>query len=221
MTAESARAKCVLIAAGGTGGHVIPGVEVAKELRDRGWECVFVGTARGFENRLVPEAGFALRHVPIGSLKRVSIRRRLATLLSAPKALASAIRLVSQRRPAAALSLGGYAAGPVVAACGAARGTAGRAGAERNAGPGEPAGRPGGATSPAGPSACGLVLQRRNLPRDRNARAPGVLPGGFQTGRVPFHGLDPRRKPGRGTTEPRGHSTRFGSGGRAAAKSPC
>lgn len=117
MTAESARSKCVLIAAGGTGGHVIPGVEVAKELRDRGWECVFVGTARGFENRLVPEAGFALRHVPIGSLKSVSLRRRLATLLSAPKALASAIRLVRQRRPAVALSLGGYAAGPIVAAC--------------------------------------------------------------------------------------------------------
>ena len=117
MTAESARSKRVLIAAGGTGGHVIPGVEIARELRDRGWECVFVGTARGFENRLVPEAGFALRHVPIGSLKRVSVRRRLLTLLSAPKALASAIRLVRQWRPAAALSLGGYAAGPLVAAC--------------------------------------------------------------------------------------------------------
>lgn len=117
MTAKSTRAKCVLIAAGGTGGHVIPGVEVAKELRERGWNCVFIGTARGFENRLVPQAGFALRHVPAGSLKRVSLRRRLSTLLSAPRALATAIQLVRQQRPAAALSLGGYAAGPLVAAC--------------------------------------------------------------------------------------------------------
>ncbi len=109
--------KCVLIAAGGTGGHVIPGLEVAKTLRARGWECVFLGTARGFENRLVPEAGFALHHVPIGSLKRVSLRRRLATLLSAPCALAAAVKVVRERGPEVALSLGGYAAGPLVAAC--------------------------------------------------------------------------------------------------------
>lgn len=107
----------VLIAAGGTGGHVIPGVEVAKELREHGWECVFVGTSRGFENQLVPAAGFDLRHVPIGALNQVSLRRKMATLVSAPRALAEAVRLVRQCRPAAALSLGGYAAGPLIAAC--------------------------------------------------------------------------------------------------------
>ncbi len=116
MTAGIARARCALIAAAGTGGHVIPGVEVGKELRERGWECVFIGTARGFENRLVPQAGFELLHVPVGALNRVSFRRRLATLLSVPRALAVALRIVSQRRPAAALSLGGYAAGPLALA---------------------------------------------------------------------------------------------------------
>lgn len=109
--------KCVLIAAGGTGGHVIPGIEVAKALRTRGWECVFLGTARGFENRLVPEAGFPLHCVPAGSLNRVSMRRRVATLLAAPRALAEAVKIVRRRRPEVALSLGGYAAGPLVAAC--------------------------------------------------------------------------------------------------------
>lgn len=117
MTINRPESKCVLIAAGGTGGHVIPGLEVAKALRARGWECVFLGTARGFENRLVPAAGFPLHHVPIGSLKRVSLRRRLSTLLSAPRALAAALNVVRRRGPAAALSLGGYAAGPLVAAC--------------------------------------------------------------------------------------------------------
>ena len=112
-----AASKCVLIAAGGTGGHVIPGVEVAKALRARGWECAFLGTARGFENRLVPAAGFPLHHVPIGSLNRVSLRRRLGTLASAPRALAVAIEIMRRQGPAAALSLGGYAAGPLVAAC--------------------------------------------------------------------------------------------------------
>ena len=113
---QSTTARYVLIAAGGTGGHVIPGIEVAKELRRRGWVCVFVGTTRGFENRLVPAAGFDLRHVPIGALNRVSLRRRVATLLSVPAAFSAATGLVLKYRPAAALSLGGYAAGPLVLA---------------------------------------------------------------------------------------------------------
>lgn len=117
MTAGKARSKCALIAAAGTGGHVIPGLEVGKALRESGWECVFVGTERGFENRLVPRAGFELLHVPAGSLNRVSMRRRLGTLLSAPRALAAAVGIVRERLPAAALSLGGYAAGPLAAAC--------------------------------------------------------------------------------------------------------
>lgn len=106
----------VLIAAGGTGGHVIPGLEVAKELRQRGWVCVFVGTPRGFENRLVPAAGFDLRHVPVGALNRVSLRRRLRTLLFLPAAFSIAAGLVLRYRPVAALSLGGYVAGPLVLA---------------------------------------------------------------------------------------------------------
>lgn len=109
--------KCVLIAAGGTGGHVIPAIEVARALRARGWQCVFVGTGRGFEGRLVPEAGFCLCRVPIGSLNRVSLRRKLDTLISAPRAVAIMLALARRRRPAAALSLGGYSSGPLVAAC--------------------------------------------------------------------------------------------------------
>ncbi len=116
MTAAG-KAMRVLIAAGGTGGHVIPGLEVGRELRSLGWECIFVGTERGFETRMVPAAGFELCLVPSGSLKAVSLRRRLRTLLGAPAAIAAAVRLVRCRRPAAALSLGGYAAGPLVMAC--------------------------------------------------------------------------------------------------------
>ena len=108
--------KRVIIAAGGTGGHVIPALEVAGVLRARGWECAFVGTPKGFENRLVPQAGFELYHVPIGSLNRVSMRRRLETLLSAPCALAVMLALVRRLQPLAALSLGGYSSGPLVVA---------------------------------------------------------------------------------------------------------
>ena len=115
MTRSTAE-RCVLIAAGGSGGHVIPGLEVAKELRRRGWLCVFVGTARGFENRLVPAAGFDLRHLPVGALNSVSLRRRVTTLLLLPAALSIVAGLVLRYRPAAGLSLGGYAAGPLVLA---------------------------------------------------------------------------------------------------------
>ena len=117
MTGRRVTRACVLIAAGGTGGHVIPGLEVGRELRSRGWECVFIGTGRGFENRLVPPAGFELCQVPSGALNRVSLQRRLKTLAGTPSGIASAVALVLCRRPAAALSLGGYAAGPLVVAC--------------------------------------------------------------------------------------------------------
>ncbi|HEX9857104.1 MAG TPA: glycosyltransferase, partial [Paracoccaceae bacterium] len=105
-----------LIAAGGTGGHVIPGLQIARELRRRGHECCFVGTARGLESRLVPKEGFALELLPIGALNRVSIRRQLETMLKLPQALWQAGQLLDRYRPSALLSLGGYAAGPVLVA---------------------------------------------------------------------------------------------------------
>lgn len=105
-----------LIAAGGTGGHVIPGLQIARELRRRGHECRFVGTARGLESRLVPKEGFSLDLLPAGALNRVSIRRQLETVLKLPQALWGAGELIDRQRPAAVLSLGGYAAGPVLVA---------------------------------------------------------------------------------------------------------
>ncbi len=117
MKTGATQSPCVLIVAAGSGGHVIPGLEIGRELRARGWDCVFVGTPRGFENRLVPGAGFELLHVSIGSFNRVPAARRVSTLVAAPAALAAALRIVQQRRPAAVLSCGGSAAGPVVAAC--------------------------------------------------------------------------------------------------------
>jgi UDP-N-acetylglucosamine--N-acetylmuramyl-(pentapeptide) pyrophosphoryl-undecaprenol N-acetylglucosamine transferase len=105
-----------LIAAGGTGGHVIPGLQIARELRRRGHRCRFVGTARGLESRLVPKEGFPLELLPVGALNRVSIRRQLETVLRLPQALIQAGRLIDRDRPAAVLSLGGYAAGPVLVA---------------------------------------------------------------------------------------------------------
>src|ERR1700678_2082111 len=75
----------VMIAGGGTGGHVVPALAIGRELRDvHGAEVRFVGTARGLETRLVPEAGFRLELVRSGQLKNVSLATRLRTMADLP-----------------------------------------------------------------------------------------------------------------------------------------
>jgi UDP-N-acetylglucosamine--N-acetylmuramyl-(pentapeptide) pyrophosphoryl-undecaprenol N-acetylglucosamine transferase len=105
-----------LMAGGGTGGHVIPALAVARELRRRGHEPFFVGTAAGLEAKLVPEAGFEIEFVEIGGLKRVGLVRTARTLVQLPPATARMIARLGRWRPAATFSMGGYAAGPVVLA---------------------------------------------------------------------------------------------------------
>ena len=105
-----------LIAAGGTGGHVMPALEVARELVGRGHQCVFVGTRRGMERRLVPAAGFPLEIVDIGPLNRVPLLTKLQTLAQAPLSVVRALGLIRKFRPPAVLSLGGYTSGPLAAA---------------------------------------------------------------------------------------------------------
>jgi UDP-N-acetylglucosamine--N-acetylmuramyl-(pentapeptide) pyrophosphoryl-undecaprenol N-acetylglucosamine transferase len=105
-----------LLAGGGTGGHVIPALAVARELRRRGHESFFVGTAAGLEAKLVPEAGFPLEFVEIGGLNRVGLVRMARTLVRLPVETARTAARLGRWRPAAVFSMGGYAAGPVVLA---------------------------------------------------------------------------------------------------------
>lgn len=104
------------MAGGGTGGHVIPALAVARELRARGHEVFFVGTERGMESRLVPDDGFELEKIEIGGLARVGLKRTLRTLAELPVSTIHCSRLLGRRRVAAVFSLGGYVAGPPVAA---------------------------------------------------------------------------------------------------------
>jgi UDP-N-acetylglucosamine--N-acetylmuramyl-(pentapeptide) pyrophosphoryl-undecaprenol N-acetylglucosamine transferase len=108
--------RSILIAAGGTGGHVFPGIAVADEVhrRDPGARIVFVGTQRGLEGRLVPRAGYPLERLPILPLNGVGFVRALRGVCALPWALARAARLVMRLRPSAVLGVGGYAGGPVV-----------------------------------------------------------------------------------------------------------
>ena len=102
------------MAGGGTGGHVIPLLAVARELRQRGHEVIFVGTERGLEAKLVPAEGFELEKISIGGLNRVGWRRRGSTLVRLPLATARSVGIA--RGVAGVFSLGGYVAGPPVAA---------------------------------------------------------------------------------------------------------
>ena len=107
----------VLIAGGGTGGHIIPALAVARELVERhAAEVLFVGTARGLESRLVPEAGFNLRLVDVGQLKNVSLLTRLRTLLNLPRSISACKRIIREFKPNVVFGVGGYASGPAMAA---------------------------------------------------------------------------------------------------------
>jgi UDP-N-acetylglucosamine--N-acetylmuramyl-(pentapeptide) pyrophosphoryl-undecaprenol N-acetylglucosamine transferase len=106
----------ILLAGGGTGGHVIPALAVARELRRRGHTVWFAGTSRGLEAQLVPQEGFSLEIIRIGGLKRVGLRQTAKTLVQLPLGILQTARLLEARRVAAVFSMGGYVAGPPVIA---------------------------------------------------------------------------------------------------------
>lgn len=106
----------VLIAGGGTGGHLFPGVAVAEELRrsDPQGEVSFVGTARGIEARVLPREGYALDLIDVGGIKGGGLGGLVRGLLRVPRALWQSWRILRRRRPALVVGVGGYASGPVV-----------------------------------------------------------------------------------------------------------
>jgi UDP-N-acetylglucosamine--N-acetylmuramyl-(pentapeptide) pyrophosphoryl-undecaprenol N-acetylglucosamine transferase len=103
---------CVMIMAGGTGGHVFPALSLASELRARGCDIVWLGTRAGIEARLVPAAGIEVEWIDIGGLRG----KGLATVLGAPlrlaRALLQAVAAVRRHRPRVVVGLGGYVTGP-------------------------------------------------------------------------------------------------------------
>jgi UDP-N-acetylglucosamine--N-acetylmuramyl-(pentapeptide) pyrophosphoryl-undecaprenol N-acetylglucosamine transferase len=106
----------VVIAGGGTGGHLYPGIAVARELQARqpGAEVSFAGTARGIEARVVPREGFPLDLIRSGGMKGKSLADRVRGALLVPLGLLDGWRIVSARRPAIVIGVGGYSSGPVV-----------------------------------------------------------------------------------------------------------
>jgi len=106
----------VLIAAGGTGGHIYPGIAVAKEIlrRDASSEVLFVGTARGLETKIVPDNGFQLSLIKSAGLKNVGFVGKLKGLFILPKSFLEARHLIKDFAPDAVVGAGGYVSGPVL-----------------------------------------------------------------------------------------------------------
>jgi len=105
-----------MIAGGGTGGHLFPGVAVAEELRARDPEAAvrFVGTRRGIEARVLPDLGWDLALIEVSGLKTVGLWGAIKGMFRLPRALWQARRLLKEFRPDAVIGVGGYASGPVV-----------------------------------------------------------------------------------------------------------
>lgn len=108
----------VLIAGGGTGGHLYPALAIARELqaRLRGCDVLMAGTSRGLEARVVPQAGLPLATIPVTGLKGKGLLRTASSAARLPAAVAASWRLVGRHRPRVVIGVGGYASGPVLAA---------------------------------------------------------------------------------------------------------
>lgn len=106
-----------ILAGGGTGGHVIPALAIAQELKSAySAEVLFIGTQRGIETRLVPRAGFELKLIQVGALNRVSTATRVKTMFDLPRAIAASRQILRNFKPDVMIGVGGYASGPAMLA---------------------------------------------------------------------------------------------------------
>jgi UDP-N-acetylglucosamine--N-acetylmuramyl-(pentapeptide) pyrophosphoryl-undecaprenol N-acetylglucosamine transferase len=108
----------VLIAGGGTGGHLYPGLALAKELvhRKEDLQITFVGTARGMEARVLPREGFPLALIRVEGLMGRGIIKGLGVITHLPLSLWDSFRILKKHQPALVIGVGGYASGPLMLA---------------------------------------------------------------------------------------------------------
>jgi UDP-N-acetylglucosamine--N-acetylmuramyl-(pentapeptide) pyrophosphoryl-undecaprenol N-acetylglucosamine transferase len=114
----SGTGETLMIAGGGTGGHIYPAIAIAQEwmARDATRRVVFVGTERGLEKTIVPKAGFPLEFISVGGLKGKGLGDTIKGLFRLPAGFVQAFKLVGRHRPNVVLGVGGYSSGPVLLA---------------------------------------------------------------------------------------------------------
>ena len=108
----NARAPMVVVMAGGTGGHIFPGLAVAQALRERGADVAWLGADGGMETRLVPQHGIAIDTIAVKGVRGKGVAALLGAPLRILRAVRAAAVVLRARRPDAVVSFGGYAAGP-------------------------------------------------------------------------------------------------------------
>ncbi len=117
---EEGAGRRLLVAAGGTGGHLYPALAVATKLLERepNWEVIFAGARRGLEGRIVPKAGFRLEMMRVEPLRGGGVIRKMKGVVSLLPAFWDAAKLLKRTRPAVVMGVGGYVAGPLLAVAG-------------------------------------------------------------------------------------------------------
>jgi UDP-N-acetylglucosamine--N-acetylmuramyl-(pentapeptide) pyrophosphoryl-undecaprenol N-acetylglucosamine transferase len=102
----------ILVMAGGTGGHVFPALALARLLREKSYEVIWLGTQRGLEARIIPAEGIPIEWLSVGGLRGKGFLTLLAAPFRLAKALVQALRVMWRHRPAVVVGLGGFVTGP-------------------------------------------------------------------------------------------------------------
>jgi UDP-N-acetylglucosamine--N-acetylmuramyl-(pentapeptide) pyrophosphoryl-undecaprenol N-acetylglucosamine transferase len=104
--------KRLMIMAAGTGGHIFPGIAIARTMRERGWEVSWLGTANGMEQDLVPKAGIAIDTIDFHGLRGKGLQHTLAGAFKLTASFVTCLRILGQRKPDVVLGMGGYVCVP-------------------------------------------------------------------------------------------------------------
>jgi UDP-N-acetylglucosamine--N-acetylmuramyl-(pentapeptide) pyrophosphoryl-undecaprenol N-acetylglucosamine transferase len=105
--------KRLLVVAGGTGGHIFPGIAVANELQAQGWQVSWVGTSDRMEAAVVPKHGIEIDYINVQGVRGNGVKRLLKAPLMVLKAIIDARKVIKKRQPNVVLAMGGYVTGPV------------------------------------------------------------------------------------------------------------
>jgi UDP-N-acetylglucosamine--N-acetylmuramyl-(pentapeptide) pyrophosphoryl-undecaprenol N-acetylglucosamine transferase len=112
MSLNLSKTPCALVMAGGTGGHIFPGLAVAEALRDKGWRVHWLGTPASMESQLVPARGFALETIEFGGVRGKGVKTLALLPWRLLKALAQSAAIMRRVRPNVVLGMGGYVTVP-------------------------------------------------------------------------------------------------------------
>ncbi len=112
LVSDKSKVNKILIMAGGTGGHIFPGLAVADHLVAEGWEVCWLGTSQRMEATLVPERGYKIRFIPVAGVRGNGLKRLLLAPLMIMQSIIQAIKVIREEKPSVVLGMGGFASGP-------------------------------------------------------------------------------------------------------------